>query len=267
MCFFNTKAPEFMLFDLFKPSRPPVDETTIEWIFDSFQWFMQQFDHDYFVNNTQLIVPDNTHFPGRAGSTEEMIQMIFDRVAIYAGMSHWKFQLNNAKTCEIKAAGTIIAPEPVRGDALRVEWEGGPVPIYYDPQLINNPEALIASFAHSLAHYLGQTANEPPPGGAENWPYTTELLALFMGFGLMFANSAFATAVRSCGGCGGANANRQSFLSQYDMSYALALFCQLKGIQPKIVKPYLKSSLFSFYRRCEKDLIQHKSGIESLINQ
>jgi hypothetical protein len=80
-----------------------------------------------------------------------------------------------------------------------------------------------------------------------------------MGFGLMFANSAFSVAVKSCGSCGGNRAKRESYLSQYDMTYALALFCELKAIDSKEVKTSLKSALFPFYKRCRKELLQQGS--------
>jgi hypothetical protein len=128
------------------------------------------------------------------------------------------------------------------------------LPILYDPALINNPEAMIASFAHSFAHYLGTLAQESPPGGAENWPHITEVLATFLGFGLLMANSAFNVRIPRCGSCAPAPVDRQSFLSQHDMTYALAIFCKLKGIPNSAVLPGLKSSLRGFYKQAAKDV-------------
>ncbi len=248
-----------MLFNLFTSAKAPIDEETILWIFDSFEWCLHNFDSEFFFQNSRLIKPDNQFFPGRVDSVEVMAQLIFKQVTEYAGMAHWPFEIHNIGDFEPSTSVAVLMPPPFRGDDLEKVSSIDPIPVYYDPQLINNPEALIASYAHTLAHYLGQTTDQPPPGGSENWPYITELLALFMGFGLMFANSAFSVAVKSCGSCGGNRAKRESYLSQYDMTYALALFCELKAIDSKEVKTSLKSALFPFYKRCRKELLQRGS--------
>jgi hypothetical protein len=120
--------------------------------------------------------------------------------------------------------------------------------------MVNHPEVLIASYAHTLAHYLGSMASEPPPGDEANWPHITEVLAVFMGFGVLFANSAYTAKVSSCGSCQGPVAERDSFLSQYDITYALAIFTVLKGVKAGEVTGHLKSSLRPYFRRCLKDL-------------
>ena len=125
--------------------------------------------------------------------------------------------------------------------------------VSYDPALVSNPEALIAAYAHALAHYLGQMATIPPPGGTEFWPQATEVLAIFMGFGLMFANSAFRVPVRSCGSCG-PKADRRAYLTQHQSTYALALFCVLKEIPDREVLPHLKKALRPFYRQAVTDI-------------
>ena len=136
--------------------------------------------------------------------------------------------------------------------------------IGYDPQMVGNPEAMIAGFAHSLAHHLGSMAQEPPPGGLQNWPHLTEILGVFMGFGLMFANSAFNVKARSCGSCGGSAPDRYNFLSQYDITYALALFCVLKGIPNRDATPHLKKSLRGFFRSSVKEIRGRTAELERL---
>ena len=184
-----------------------VAETEARWLFDAFAWCLGNFDARFFFDESRLVIPSNEYFPGRETSVEGMARMIFDHVTRYAGMAHWPFQLVDQTACALPQTGKVeihgtlrrsgaVAPEP--------ESPGPRLTVGYDPDLLGNPEALIAGYAHALAHYLGQTASEPPPGGADYWPQITEVVAVFMGFGLMFANSAFNVPVRSCGSCGGA---------------------------------------------------------------
>ena len=135
--------------------------------------------------------------------------------------------------------------------------------IPYNPQQINNPEGMIATFTHTLAHYMGQMTRTPPPGGVEYWPHVTELLAVYLGFGLMFANSAF-TFRGGCGSCYNPNTNRDAYLSEQEATYALAIFAVLKGIPNSSVTGHLKSHLRGFYRKAVKEINQRKDDLAQL---
>jgi len=255
------------MFSRFFNSKPLLEEASAQWIFDSYAWALRNLDAAVFRDETILVTPSNEHFPGREQSLEGMAALIFERVRGYAGMQHWPLQLAAGEICQQPA----LAVAPVRG-ALRgsssmppAEGEGAaPLLIGYDPQMVANPEAIIAAFAHALAHHLGTMATEPPPGGMQNWPHVTELLGVFMGFGLMFANSAFNVKARSCGSCGGSAPDRYSFLSQYDITYALALFCVLKEIPKREVTNHLKKSLRGFFRDAVKEIGRRTQELERL---
>ena len=136
--------------------------------------------------------------------------------------------------------------------------------VVYQPELLRNPQALIANYAQLLAHYLGSTAQQPPPGGTDNWPHVTELLGVYLGFGLMFANTAYNVRVSSCGSCQGPTAERVNYLSQYDISYALAIFSVLKDIPNKHVTAYLKKTLHPFYKKAVKDVMGRVEALNKL---
>lgn len=244
-----------MLGYLFK-KEALIDTDVKNWIYDVFSWARHNFDEEVF-QQTQLINPSNAHFPGRANSIEEMATMIFDNVRQYAGMNHWPLTLVN----EENVAQIPPAPKPQLPGPLRSFDTVAPVPVEdsnrlmvsYHPYHINEPEVLIASYAHTLAHYLGTTANEPPPGGEEHWPHVTELLGVFLGFGIMMANTAHTNKIRSCGSCAGPVVERMNFLDEFQITYALAVFCQLKQLPAKKVTPYLKKNLVPFYKKAVKD--------------
>ncbi|MEA3301798.1 MAG: hypothetical protein U9Q75_00860, partial [Pseudomonadota bacterium] len=136
--------------------------------------------------------------------------------------------------------------------------------VTYDPDQVLNPEALIATYSHQLAYQLGTQAKEPPPGGEQNLPHVTEVLAVFMGFGLMFANSAFTFQTGGCGSCKRPGTNRSSYLSQYDTTYALAIFSALKQIPNNKVLPHLKKSLRPFYKKAAKEIATRGEGLQQL---
>ena len=255
-----------MFVHFFKPTRL-LDETSVQWMFDTFTWAMRNFDAEVFFKESILVTPSNEHFPGREPSAEGMANLIFDKVKTYAGMQHWPCRLVDESAEEIKVLPRIEIDGPVRGAAVAIPAsveDSQKLVIMYRHEYLRDPEVLIANFAHTLAHYLGATAKEPPPGGEENWPHVTELLAVFMGFGVMMANSANTAKIRSCSSCSGPAIERENFLSEYDITYALAIFCCLKEIPNNQVVKQLKSSLRPFYKKAAKEVMGRKSEILQL---
>jgi len=122
---------------------------------------------------------------------------------------------------------------------------------------------MIATYAHILSHHMGRMAKVPPPGGIDYWPQATELLATFLGFGLMFANSAY-NFRGGCGSCYNPYAQREAYLSEAETTYALALFCLLKGVPNSAVTPHLKSHLRGVYRKSVKEISANVQGLDRL---
>ncbi len=232
---------------------PLLDEAYAGWMFDVYAWALRNFDPVMFRDETLLVTPSNEHFPGRANSQEEMARLIFDRVVAYAGMQHWPLKLLPPESCVLEPAGEVHIVAGARGTrAVAAAPSPASLTLSYDPDYLNNPEAMIAVFAHTLAHYLGTSTAEPPPGGAENWPHVTELLAVFLGFGLMFANTALVLPRGGC--CGGPVVRRQAYVSQHDITYALAIFAALKDLPPKAVLGHLKKSLHGHFKQALREV-------------
>jgi hypothetical protein len=250
--------------------EPPLDEASIQWLFDVFGWALRYLDARTFFEETILVTPTNEHFPGRADSPTAMAQLILARTAGYAGMAHWPMRLVGpgeapppAVVPRVEIPGGLRRMQTAQ-EQLPAPAEAARLSVGYDPALVGNPEALIAGFAQVLAHYLGSAVQQPVPGGLQNWPQTTEVLGVFLGFGLMFANTAFEFRPRSCGSCGGPPATREAFLSQYDITYALAIFCTLKGIRGRAATSHLKQSLRPHFRRCMGDLARREPALATL---
>ncbi|OOZ36212.1 hypothetical protein BOW51_08375 [Solemya velesiana gill symbiont] len=242
----------FSLFD----KTPVLDADSSQWLFDTYAWAMKQFNAEIFYNQTPLVLPTNDYLPGRVDSVHGMASLIFERVKGYAGVSHWPTLLADQSSCalvgppKVEIKGALRGPEGIADDTAD---EAHRLLIPYNPQQINNPEGMIATFAHIIAHYLAQMANEPPPGGAEYWPHATELLAVYLGFGVMFANSAF-TFRGGCGSCYNPNANRDAYLTEIESTYALAIFGVLKEIPNSEVTRHLKKHLRGTYKKAVGDI-------------
>jgi len=255
-----------MVFGFFE-KKQLLEEDNIIWMFDTYAWALRNFNANVFFNETILVTPSNKHFPGEENTAEGMANIIFEQVKRYAGMTHWPTRLVNdadivslpKPQIEIKGAlrgskGEISVPDD---DSQRIT-------VTYNEFQLNDPEVLIATYAHALAHYLSTTTKDAPPGGIDNWAFATELLAVFLGFGVIMANSANTSKIRSCGSCSGPAIERTNFLTQFDTTYALAIFCHLKQIPSSDVTPMLKKSLRSFYKNAVKDIASRTKETQAL---
>ena len=255
-----------MLFGLIK-EKPLLEEDTIQWLFETYEWALNNFDSDVFLNETTMILPTNEYFPGNANNAHAMASVIFDQVKKYAGLTHWPCKLLDQSSGSIETPPKLIIEGALRGSKGIVPESvanENKLLITYHPDMVKNPEALIASYAHTLSHYLGTMAQQPSPGGEELWPQTTEVLAAFMGFGLIFSNSAYTFKRNTCGSCAGAVPNRSGYLSQFEMTYAFAIFCALKNIPNKDVLPHLKKSLRTFFKKSVIDINKRNHNLALL---
>jgi len=248
------------LLNIVKPSSQigiadVIDEDSHQWILDTFSWAISHFDVVEFKNNSQLVLPNNEFYQGSVSSVHEMALSIFKQTVTYAGMQQWPIVL---VTPEQFFAGSqqITIPqfnlvENCRGENTPFatlneqnseKLQQQPIMLSYRENQVNQPQDLISSIVQNLANIIIVQQSNLPPGGKEYIPQAVDVLACFMGFGVIFSNTAYQFK-GGCGSCNNPNANRQSALPEIETLHALALFCLLKNIKPKSVKAHLKSHL------------------------
>jgi hypothetical protein len=251
-----------MLLDFFK-AKPVLDEDSIEWIFDTFSWAERSLDATTFYQKSELILPSNEFFPGHSSQAAEMAQLIFDKVKQYSYLEHWPCRLIEQNSCQLETPELPYIEGNIRGEGVIDQSTGSEhfFPILYNSAQVKNPQAMIGYFAQTLASFLIVLAPNKPENYKENIGPLSEVVGVFMGFGLILANSAFNYKNVTCGSCRTPSNDRTSYLSQYDISYALAIFCVVKGIDKKRVLSNLKPNLRSFFKKAYKE-VKNKEQIK-----
>jgi hypothetical protein len=253
-----------MLSTFFK-AKPVVDETSREWIFDTFAWCIAHLDSDFFQHNSELILPNNTFYPGSVSSVEAMAKTIFENTTKYSGMAAWPISLVSADRFVQKPMPQLLFESTLRGESCKVTYKESniyeqshnePAPaieIAFHPSQLNQPQDLIAYLVQRQASILVSQYGLLTPGGKEVLPQAIDLVACFMGFGVVFANTAYQFK-GGCGSCNNQNLNRQAALPELETVYALALFSVIKGCDIKQVKKELKSHLYKSFRQAHKEI-------------
>lgn len=243
-----------------------IDLETRQWLFDTFAWALTHFGSDMFYEHTQLVTPTDTYFPDDISniSEAEIAEKLFYQVKHHAGMDGWHCQLQpQAPNVNPRVGYFAIQDTPLQPLGTFSMPTNQIKTVTYDPDLVYQPSALIATFAHELGHYLSYSA-DTPPGGEALYEPATDLLAVFMGFGLFMANSAFNFQQTKSAFTEGWQSQAQGYLNEQSLTYALAIFCVLKNIDNKVIETHLKKSLHRYFRRAVKDVLSSHTEIEYL---
>lgn len=251
------------MFSTFFKTKPVIDEASKEWIFDTFAWCIANLDGDFFKHKSELILPNNTFYPGSSSSVEEMAKTIFANTTKYTGMTSWPIRIVSSDRFTPKPIPQLSFESGLRGENCKVSckanYEVGQentapaIDIAFHSSQLNQPQDLIAYLVQSQASILVNQNGILPPGGKDVLAQTIDLVACFMGYGVIFANTAYQFR-GGCGSCNNQNLNRQAALPELETVYALALFCVIKGVDIKPIKKDLKSHLYKPFRQAHKEI-------------
>lgn len=231
------------------------DEERIQWQFDTFQWFLRHLTRHRSFDETTLVRPVPEDFPVQAQG-HELAEELFELTREYAGMEDWPCQLQaHGRDPDDTFANSLVRPVEQQGAAGTFQAdETGEITITYSADGIDRPMSLVAVFAHELAHYLIGTVDELPPGGVDAEELATDLCAVFMGFGIFQANSAFEFSRNDDAVYSESMARFTGYLTELELAYGLAIFVMAKGLKPRTVKKYLDGNPRRYFRDAVADI-------------
>lgn len=243
------------------------DPECIEWIFGTAAWWLANFGPaDQLREHATLVTPTPEHFPDCEGRGLDLARGLFAHVVRHADLEHWSF--------EVVVDDAIEMPNPMpqvphpsfpkaqleREDRSAPIPEGAPLPVIIAPEDLDNPDAMIATMARDLSHYLLGSADTPAPGGSELEACTVDLGAVLLGFGVFLANTAFAMETFEEGLLVGWSARQNSPLGEEALGYGLALFARLTDTPDRAIKKYLKSNPKAAFKAARKDIARRRSS-------
>ena len=243
------------MWKLFK-AKTLLSKSDSDFQFDTFEWLLKYFGGSHFYDDIQLVLPTDKFFPAEIRSPHDAAEFTFQRVKDYSGLTDWPVILEEQDADpNLLVAPTIAIQNNDISPAgtFRID-KNEKVRITYNPDIVSDPVKMVSVFSHELAHYLTATSPEPPPGGWENWEFATDTCAIFLGFGIFQANSAFGFQQYSTPDSIGWSTSGVGYLSQRERCFALAVFLKLKGINPEVAYPYCDRNVKSYLKFAFKEL-------------
>jgi len=221
----------------------PDDEA---WQIESWRWFLDRFGGVHDIMQSKLVLPTREFFPPTDQAGHGRAEHIFQHVKRLARMPDWPCQLiEQPRRAELRVAD-LGALKPVRSQpAGTFGFVGNEAVISYEPSAIDNPGQLIATLAHELAHYRLANLRENAPGGEELHEFTTDLMTVYLGFGVFGASAAFNFSQYQDTMSQGWQWSRHGYLSQRAWLFALAIFLALTGKPFEQLRSYLKPHLMT----------------------
>lgn len=216
------------MFGLFKSSKPkkPLNQERREYYEQNMSWLSHAFPEPP-LDKRIILTPTEEHFPIKWDGSENMAKEVLRTVAGHMNVDHDRINLHFFDTGVTQVDGgsypMFLEHQDDSFNAYGVyfqENEDGTSDIGLNRDLLNEPDNLIATFAHELAHekLLGELKLKV------NDEFLTDLATVFFGFGIFNANTSFRFnqdyekwAYASAG-----------YLSQDEWSYCLALLAFMR---------------------------------------
>lgn len=257
------------MFGLFK-KKPIIDNSARTWLLDSYEWAMRSCGSDTFFENVELILPNSDFFPEKVSDDKQLVRYVFESMKKYAGLDDWPIEIieKSSNPNPVVAETLVVTGTPYDPpmDVIFPEQDDDPILIEYSLELAGNPERLVSAFAYDLSRIFCSYMTEEPPGGEELLGHNIELTAGFLGFGIIMANSTFQFQQYTNVDSQGWASSSVGYLSQYELTYALAIFCELKKIETNYIENTLKNTLLPYFKLAREELSADKKILWRLNN-
>lgn len=214
------------------------------------------------IEDRKILTPTPEHFPITWNNNEnsalevEVLEIICKNMQIDHSEIELDFFENGIK--EINMGSSVIflesAPDSFEPAGLyHTEKINGKFNISLDQALLEEPDILIATMAHELAHVklLGEKKLK------ENDEMTTDLATVFFGLGIFNANAAFQFYNQSDRW----GHSSLGYLSTEEWAYALALLAFIRNEDEPHWKNHLSKSILSDFERSLQYMIDHEEEI------
>lgn len=239
----------------FRP-KPPIGRDEFDWLIACFAWLRTVLNDEHI--RPDFVLPNHSRLVEAATAQE-----LFEAVRSLAGMENWDCRLEKVEKREEELDLGLIEGAGACGT---FSFENGQAIIRYTSDMLKQPMALAATFAHELCHYLLADAGDPP-GGPDLMEHSTDCAAVYLGFGALLANSARQFDQEQFVGSSQWRSWTAGYLSEASLVTATAMFASLHNYDLEeaysVFKPHLQKDL----RKAAKAIRAEHDDFASHLNE
>jgi hypothetical protein len=237
----------------FSPKLPVDDEERL-WVDEGFARLVKMLGRSRLLD-ARVILPNPEYFPDAYDGSEAAAEILFRRVCDYMQVDRRRLRLEifPDETEELRETshwhidtGRHAAGVYIRDGAT--EEDGDRVVIALRSTLLKEPFALVATIAHELGHVILLGGGHMDRNTPDHEPMT-DLLTVFLGFGIFSANSAARFKQYSEAGWHGWSMQRLGYLPQEIYGYALARFAAERGERKPEWTRHLSTNVRVYFKR------------------
>jgi hypothetical protein len=245
----------------FSPKLPVSDEER-QWIDKGFSRLERLLGRRRMLE-AQVVLPTAEHFPDPYDKTPATAESLFWRVCAYMDVDHSRidFEIFRDETEDLRNAlpywsgrSTGCAGLYVdESSSKRAHIEGKSCLVAIRSTQLEDPLSLVASIAHELGHVILIGGELMDPNTPDHEPLT-DLLTVFLGFGIFTANSAARFQQYQDDRRQGWSMQRLGYLPQEAYGYALAKFAWERNEDRPAWSKHLSPNVRSYFKRSQKFL-------------
>lgn len=228
-----------------------LDSDVEDWHIECWAWLLRCMGGVDRIRATPLILPSAEYFPPTDAEGHARAEHIFRCAQELGPMKDWYVELE----AQQQLAGRVATFGQVQnqGDPCGTfRIENDVAIISYNPNELDNPVSLVATFGHELGHFLNGQFPEAPPGGWELCEPATDVTTTYLGFGIFGANSAFDYQQKQDFEAQSWSSMRRGYITEAEWVLDIAIFANLGRHDLSIAKTYLKPHLWSQLKKAVK---------------
>jgi hypothetical protein len=245
----------------FRP-KLPINEEDRQWVNHGFDRLSLALGRSRMLD-AEVILPTAEHFPDYYDGTEETLEALFGRLCGYMRVDRASIELEVLpdETAELRELLPFWRSNSERCAGLFIHPENSSrMVIAVHGAKLKDPLVLVATLAHELSHAVllgGKLVNR---NEADMEPLT-DLLTVFLGFGVFTANTAARFQQHQRGRRQGWSMQRLGYLPEEVYGYALAKFAQERGEKSPPWIKHLTTNVRAYYKRSWAWLLSNHSRV------
>ena len=251
------------MFGLLKPKLPVTPEQQ-QWVDTSFQRLAALLGAHRLLQAI-VVLPTAEHFPDAYDRSETALRRMLNRVAAHMQVDPLDVDVTLFASEDDLTRGLVpfYSGETSAAAGLYHHNPADKPHISINEAQLKDPMALVAVLAHELGHIILLRPGLIHRDDSEMEPLT-DLLTVFLGFGIFTANAAFRFEQHTDNNSHGWSAQRLGYLSEEQFGYALARFAYERGEAKPSWTRFLSTNIASYLKRSAAWLAsEHKSRLFS----